>query len=222
VAVLQRLQRWGDPRERLAAARRPFPRVARRSEDTSPTSLARLLVPHDPLGVSTPSGLSRGRTSRTGLRRTGALLVLSLPSKGRSQHPRTVPQTRRPATSDDASSHGLSRLTTHDGTTDPHFTGLPAPLRAASRVWIPPSRLPPSLLPMPFGTGASLGFTLQGLLPVAIGTPLGAPYPRGVRHVDSPHPHGERADMGACRVSIPRRARSALPRPEGLGASMPS
>jgi hypothetical protein len=28
--------------------------------------------------------------------------------------------------------------------------------------------------------------------------------------------------MGAYRVSIPRRARSALPSPEGPGASMPS
>jgi hypothetical protein len=32
----------------------------------------------------------------------------------------------------------------------------------------------------------------------------------------------ERADAAAYRVSIPRRARSALPSPEGPGAPMPS
>jgi hypothetical protein len=40
-------------------------------------------------------------------------------------------------TSDDASFPGLSRLTTHAGTTDPHSAGLPAPLRAASGVSTP-------------------------------------------------------------------------------------
>jgi len=178
--------------------------------------------PHDPHGVSTPSGLSRGRTSRTGLRRTGAPLALSLPCKGPSQHPRTVPRTRRPAISDDASSRGLSCLTTHDGPADPHTAELPAPLRAASRVWLPPSRPHHRSSRTPCGAGASLGFTLQGFLPVAIGMPFGAPCPPGVRRVDSPRPHGERADVVACRASIPRRARSALPSPEGPGASMPS
>jgi hypothetical protein len=108
------------------------------------------------------------------------------------------------------------------GTADPRFTGLPAPLRATSGVWVPPSRLPPSFLPTPFGAGASLGFTLQGLLLTTIGTPPGAPCPLGVSRVDSPHPHGERADAAAFRASIPSRARSAIPDPEGSGASMPS
>jgi hypothetical protein len=39
--------------------------------------------------------------------------------------------------SDDASSPGLSCPTTHDGTSDPHSAGLPAPLRAASGVFAP-------------------------------------------------------------------------------------
>jgi len=89
------------------------------------------------------------------------------------------------------------------GTTDPRFTGLPAPLRAASGVWVPPSRRPPSSLPTPFGAGASLGFSLQGLLLATIDTPSGAPCPRGVFRVDSPHPHGERADAAAFRALIP-------------------
>ena len=132
------------------------------------------------------------------------------------------PADPKACSSNDASSRGLSRLATHDGTTDPHSAGLPAPLRAVSGVWVPPSRLSPSSLPTPCGVGASLGFTLQGLLPVAIGTPLGVPCPPGVRRVDSPHPHGERADAVAYRASISQRARSALPSPEGPGASMPS
>jgi hypothetical protein len=108
------------------------------------------------------------------------------------------------------------------GTTDPRFTGLPTPLRATSGVWVPPSRLPPSSLPTPFGAGASLGFILQGVLLATIGTPSGAPCPLGVSRVDSPHPHGERADAAAFRALIPSRARSAIPNPEGSGAPMPS
>jgi len=68
--------------------------------------------------------------------------------------------------------------------------GLPAPLRAASGVWVPPSRRPPPSLPTPFGAGASFGFSLQGVLLAAIGPPLGGPCPHGVARVDSPRPQG--------------------------------
>jgi len=95
-AVLRRLEQWCDPRSRLAAAPRPSHGIARRSRDSDPTPLGWTWVPSGPLGVSTPSGLARGRTSRAGLRRTGAPLVLSLPYRGPSQHPRTVPRARRP------------------------------------------------------------------------------------------------------------------------------
>jgi len=47
------------------------------------------------------------------------------------------PADPRARKSDDASFPGLSRLTTHAGTTDPHSAGLPAPLRAASGVLTP-------------------------------------------------------------------------------------
>jgi len=86
--------------------------------------------------------------------------------------------------------------------------GLPAPLRAASGVWIPPSRRPPPSLPAPCGAGASVGFTLQGLLLASIGPPLGGRCPRGVARVDSPRPPGERADAVGFRASIPARMRS--------------
>jgi len=56
-----------------------------------------------------------------------------------------------------------------------HSAGRPAPRRAASEVSVPPSRrTPPSLL-TPFGIGASLGFTLQGVLLESMGIPLGTP-----------------------------------------------
>jgi hypothetical protein len=70
--------------------------------------------------------------------------------------------------------------------------------------------------------GASMGFTLQGVLLEAIRTPCEAPCPLGVLRVDSPRPPGERADVVAFKALIPTRARSALPDPEGPGASMPS
>ena len=94
-------------------------------------------------------------------------------------------------------------------TADPHSAGLPAPLRAASGVWLPPSRRSPPFLATPCGAAASIGFPLQGVLPAPIGTPLGAPCPRGVARVDSPRPPGERADAVDFRASIPARIRSA-------------
>jgi hypothetical protein len=119
------------------------------------------------------------------------------------------PEDPKALMADDASSPGLSCRTTHPERRTRVDAGLPAPLRATSRVWVPPSRLPPSSLPTPCGAGASLGFTLQGLLLATIGTPSGAPCPLGVPRVDSPRPHGERADAAAYRASIPSRARSA-------------
>jgi hypothetical protein len=108
------------------------------------------------------------------------------------------------------------------GATDPRFTGLPAPLRATSGVWVPPSRLPPSSLPTPFGAGASLGFTLQGLLLATIGTPFGAPSPRGFPASIRLAPMGSVRTRPRSGPRSRRRARSAVPGPEGPGAPMPS
>jgi len=82
---------------------------------------------------------------------------------------------------------------------------LPAPLRAASGVWVPPSRRPPPSLPTPCGAGASIGLPPQGLLLASIGSPFGDPCPRGVARVDSPRPPGGRADAVDSRASIPAR-----------------
>ena len=110
---------------------------------------------------------------------------------------------------DEASSPGLPCPTTRAGTVDPRTAGLPAPLRAASGVWVPPSRRPPPSLPMPEGTGASMGFALRGLAPRVDRRPSRAPCPRAVGRVDSPRPHGERADAVGFRASIPTRSRAS-------------
>ena len=145
MAALQRLEEWGDPRDRLAAAARPSLEVARRSGDSRSTSLGRTLVPSDPHGVSTPSGLSRDRAYRADFRRTAAPPALSLLYRGPSQHPHTVPRTRRPP-SDDASSPGLSCPTTHAGAADPFSRSVQ--LRGVPRPGFrPPSRRPPPSLP---------------------------------------------------------------------------
>ena len=110
---------------------------------------------------------------------------------------------------DDASSPGLSCPTTRAGAVDPRSAGLPAPLRAASEVWLPPSRRPPPPLPTPEGVGASMGFPLQGLAPRVDRRPSRAPCPRVVGRVDSPRPHGERADAVDFRASLPTRSRAS-------------
>jgi hypothetical protein len=78
-------------------------------------------------------------------------------------------------TPDDASSPGLLCPTTHAGTADPLPAGLPAPRRATSEVWVPPSRRPPPILRKPCGPRASTGFRLRGVLLAPVGLPLGSP-----------------------------------------------
>jgi hypothetical protein len=124
--------------------------------------------------------------------------------------------------SDDASSPGLCCLTTHAGRRTRSCARLPASHRAASGVWLPPSRRPPPSLGAPCGAPASSGFTLQGVLLAPIAPPFGGPSPRDVPRVDSPRPPGERADAGAFRALIPVSS-SFLPRnPCGSRSSMPS
>ena len=103
---------------------------------------------------------------------------------------------------------------------DPRFAGLPALRRAACGVSLPPSRRPPPPLPTPCGAGASIGFTLQGVHPAPIGTPLGAPCPRGVARVLSPRPlgsvrtrstSGRRSRRGFVLATAPLRARRVVP-----------
>jgi hypothetical protein len=219
--ALQRLERWGDPNDHLAAIERPSLGVARHSGDTDPTPLGRLLVPSDPHGVSTPSGHSRGRASRADLRRTGAPLALSLSFRGPSQHPRTVPRTRRPACRTMLPLLG-SRASRHIQNDGPAFHGASGPAACHVRGLGTPIAASTVVPPDTFRCRSVLGFTLQGVLLATIGAPSGAPCPLGVPRVDSPHPHGERADAAAFRASIPSRARSAIPDPEGSGAPMPS
>jgi hypothetical protein len=156
----------------------------------------------------------------TGFRRTAAPLALSLLFRGPSQHPRTVPRARRRARRTMLPLLGFRALR-HMRAGGPVSARLPASRRAACGVWDPlrdlhrrPSRV--------LRRGASMGFALQGLLLGAVGPSREVPCPLGVHRVGSPRPHGERADAVAFRASIPPRARSAVPDPEGSGAPMPS
>jgi len=147
--------------------------------------------------------------------------VLSLPYRGPSQHPRTVPSAEA-GWSDDASSPGLWCRTTHAGAADPLRTGRPAPCRAACEVWSPPSRRPPPSLPAPCGVGASIGFSLQGLLLAPIGSPLGGLLPswrcpRGLASL----PWGA-CERGRLQGVDPGASSFRPSRPEGRDASMPS
>jgi len=121
---------------------------------------------------------------------------------------------------DDASSPGLSCPTTH--------AGRRTRTRGASRLrgvprpgFEPPSRRPPPSLPR-LSARSVLGLRPPRLSPRGDRDSLRSPMPswRSPRRFASPP--GERADAAAYRASIPPQARSALPDPEGPGASMPS
>jgi len=147
-------------------------------------------------------------------------LRLPIPFRGLSHHPRTVPGSRRIRASDDASFPGLSCPTTHARSADPSSTGRPAPQRATSEVWVPPSRRPPSILRKPCGLRASTGFHLRGVLLDPVGLPLGRPCPPAVARVDSPRPYRSvrtRPASGPCsRLELVLRSS-----PCGPDASMP-
>jgi hypothetical protein len=72
--------------------------------------------------------------STSGLLRAPPSVRLSLPFRGPSHHPRTVPGARRLRSSDDASFPGLSCPSTHAGAADPSSAGHPALRRATSEV----------------------------------------------------------------------------------------
>jgi len=179
------------------------------------------LVPSDPHGVSTPTGHSRGRSSRAGLRRTGAPLALSRPFRGPSPHPRTVPLVRRPARRTMLPLLGFPALRRMPERRTRDSAGRPAPRRAASEVSIPPSRRPPPSLPR-LAARSVHRLHPSRRSPRSDGYPSRDPCPRAVLRVGSPRPHGERADASGFRASFPDRARAASASPKGSGASMPS
>jgi hypothetical protein len=141
-----------------------------------------------PLGVSTPSGLVLGRRGRTHCCADNALRAPSASLQRPIAAPPHRPEIPKELWSDDASFPGLSCPTTHAGTADPLPAGRPAPQRATSEVWLPPSRRPPPFLREPCGPRASTGFSLRGVLLVSVGLPLGSPCPPAVTRVDSPRP----------------------------------
>jgi len=130
------------------ALRRPTgPLLGLRGAPRTRTRLARRTwVPSARTAFGRPPGF-RASSSPPGLLRSAALLALSLPFKGLSQHPRTVPpapegadcRTMLPLLGFAAPRHMPGRRIRS-------CAGLPAPHRATSEVWLPPSRRPPPTL----------------------------------------------------------------------------
>jgi len=129
-----------------------------------------------------------GTGRRRGLLRATPSVRLPIPFRGPSQHPRTVPGSRRnprrtmlPPLGFFAPRHLPERRCVS--------AGRPAPQRVAGGLGPPLRHSPPSLRE-PCGPRASTGFTLQGVLLAPVGLPLGSPCPPAVARVDSPRSSG--------------------------------
>jgi hypothetical protein len=81
----------------------------------------------------------------------------------------------------------LPHDTCQSGGLDSHRA--PALHRAASEVWLPPSRRIPPILREPCGPRASTGFPCRGVLLPSVGHPFEHPCPPAVVRVDSPRPY---------------------------------
>jgi len=113
VSALRRLERWCDPIERLATRERPSRGISVRFEDVSRPA-ATDMGSVGPFGVSTPFGLPRDRPSR----RIAPRDALRAPSDSLQRSIAAPPHRPGPpkeSSSDDASSPGLSRPSTHAG-----------------------------------------------------------------------------------------------------------
>lgn len=133
-----------------------------------------------PRGVSTPTGSSRDRACRAGSLRTAALLALSLPFRGPSQHPRTVPS------GPEGPNRGRCFLPWAFVPHDTCRNGGPVRARGFRPHAVPRPGFgypPRGVHHRPCGAlrrRASAGFSLQGLLLAPIGPPLGGHGPLGV------------------------------------------
>jgi len=135
---------------------------------------------------------------------SGAPPALSRPFRGPSQQPRTVPQALRPPS--DASSPGL--FVPYDTLSNRRIRSLerclPAPPRATSEVWLPPSRRPPPVLPAHEAPERPWASPFKAS-PVLGGVPLGTPALLTFLH--RAPPCGRRGSASAFRALISARAR---------------
>ena len=152
----------------------------------TPDSLGRIWVPSARTAFERPPGFHEpGRWD--GSLRPPALLALSLPCRGPSQHPRTVAGTPKGP---------RVRRCFLPWAFVPHDTcrnGGPVTRRASRPHGVPRARfgyllrgVHPRPCGLPCGARASTGFTLRGVLLAPVGLPLGSPCPPAVPRVDSP------------------------------------
>jgi hypothetical protein len=193
-------------RTRLAADRAPSPGVSWRSEDSNRRGIGRTWVPPGPYGVSTPIGHTPGRPSDSRSRRRPSLRFRA-PSE---VHHRGPARSRRPGGRHVEPCY-LSWTLEPYGTLAGRWTRLPTAAPAAIACRVRGLATPISAFTtVPTGArsaGAPLGFSLQGLLLVAAGAPLGDLALLALPH-RSPY-RGVRRDSADFRALISRRARAS-------------
>lgn len=149
-----------------------------------PDTLRRIWVPSARSALLRPPGFYVSEQVNGLLRPPAPRTLVSL------QRPIAAPPHRRgdpkARASDDASFPELSLPHDTYQNGGPVPQGLPAPRRATSEVWLPPSRPTPPFLRVPCGPRASTGFALRGVLLAPVGLPFGNPCPPAVVRVDSP------------------------------------
>jgi hypothetical protein len=223
--ALQRCEGWRECRSRLSATPVCLSWGCAALRGRGPGGPGRSLVPPDPCGVSTPFGWSSSEP-RPGRSRGSAPRALLLPFRDVSLQPRTAapaPPVRRPWAGPDPQcclSWAFVPYDTVPGrrtrcmTTDPsaaacHVRGLATPF-AASTTGPPGAR----------SAGASMGFTLQGVLLGARGAPLGAP--ALLTLPTAPPPEGNGAGAGRLQGLVPATNPYCRRVPERTRPSMPS
>lgn len=163
--------------------------------------LGRSLVPPDPYGVHRPSGT---QPEAVPPRRSEAvaLRALSRPFRGLARAIRKVRARGRSLAPSPAASPGLCGPTARVNAVVCMKATLPAPPRATSGVWIPPSRLVttrprgrrslsgPRAYRHHEGVGAPMGFLLQGFAPRSRLVLLSEPLPSCRFHAPKPTPEG--------------------------------
>jgi hypothetical protein len=205
-------------RRRLTAADAVPPGVARSSED----SLARVPGGHGFRPPRTafrrPPGLQRARRPVSRSRRA-ALLGLPLPYRDRSPGPRAVSPTRRRLVRRRLLSWASATLRHTLGAADPFVAAVPPATRAASGVWLPPSRRSLPSLPARIVPERPWVSPFKAFPSTAMGTPLGAPALLALPASPTASLPGERAtgDPAVFRASFPRRVRADTGARKGPG-----
>jgi len=208
--ALQRIEGWrGGRTPPLGGPLPPLVGFRGAPRTPSPPNQDGYVFPPDPLAFRRPSGVRPASRDTRPRGRLPALLALSCPSRDMPQQPRTAASPARRSRRTDgvtrpamlpllgfrALRHSLGPADPRHWRTDPsaaacHVRGL-ATSFAASTTGPPGAR----------GAGASMGFALQGVPLVAMGSPLGVPALLTLPSARAPE--GERDPSGRLQGLVP-------------------